>query len=103
MSATTSASTSSSRRSAWSRTPSAKASSRPRLNADGRNEYAVQRELRLAVIGTGAIATYLMNAIAHGKAGRARVVALADTEAMRARLAETAARYECHWSTRVLD
>jgi len=64
---------------------------------------AAPRELRLAIIGTGAIATYLTQAIAHGRAGHARVVAMADTEAMSARLQETAARYACAWSTCVLD
>jgi predicted dehydrogenase len=63
----------------------------------------MNRELRLAVIGTGAIASYLTEAIHLGRAGAARVVALADTEAMRERLEDAASRHGCACSTDVLD
>lgn len=59
--------------------------------------------IRLAVIGTGAIGSYLTQAIQVGRAGAARVVALADTSQMRARLEEAASRHGCAWSTEVLQ
>jgi aspartate dehydrogenase len=61
------------------------------------------RELRLAVIGTGAIASYLAEAIHAGRAGAARVVALADTEMMRDRLESAASRHGCACSTDIMD
>jgi aspartate dehydrogenase len=60
-------------------------------------------EIKVAVIGTGAIAGYLTEAIRCGKAGAARIVALADTVQMRARLEDAASRNHCAWSTDVLE
>src|SRR5262245_48481568 len=59
--------------------------------------------IRLAVIGTGAIATYLIDAIQRGQVGEARLVAIADTAEKRAHLETVAARHGCGWSTDVLD
>ncbi len=60
-------------------------------------------EIKVAVIGTGAIAGYLTEAIRRGKAGAARIVGVADTVEMRARLEEMATRNRCAWSTDVLE
>jgi aspartate dehydrogenase len=60
-------------------------------------------EVKLAIIGTGAIASYLAEAIRRGKAGAARIVAMADTIHMRPRLEEAASHYRCAWSTDVLQ
>jgi aspartate dehydrogenase len=63
----------------------------------------MSRDLRLAVIGTGAIATYLIDAIHLGRAGAARIVAVADIAAMSERLESVASRHGCAWSTDVLE
>jgi len=59
-------------------------------------------DVKLAIIGTGAIASYLAEAIRRGKAGAARIVAIADTVQMRPRLEATAAHHRCAWCTDVL-
>jgi aspartate dehydrogenase len=65
-------------------------------------EAVAMPEVKLAIIGTGAIASYLAAAIECGKAGAARIVALTDTTQMRSRLEETAAHYRCAWTTDIL-
>src|SRR5579872_2859675 len=56
-------------------------------------------DLRVAVIGVGAIGAYLANAIQAGKAGATRVVAVADVPAAAARLQEVAQRCGCACET----
>ena len=46
--------------------------------------------MRLALLGVGAIGGYILDRIARGAAGPARVVALADVPAEEARLRELA-------------
>jgi aspartate dehydrogenase len=58
--------------------------------------------IRTAVIGTGAIGRYLAHAIQEGRAGAVRLVALADTLQMQARLENAALHHGCAWSTDVL-
>ena len=60
-------------------------------------------EVKLAIIGTGAIASYLAEAIRRGKAGPARIVAFADTVQMHLRLEAAASQHHCAWSTDVLQ
>jgi aspartate dehydrogenase len=58
--------------------------------------------IRVAIVGTGAIGDYLAHAIQAGRAGSVRLVALADTGPMQARLESAASRHGCAWSTDVL-
>jgi aspartate dehydrogenase len=58
--------------------------------------------LRVAIVGTGAIGDYLAQAIQAGRAGAVRLVALADTAPMQARLEGAASHHGCAWSTDVL-
>jgi len=55
--------------------------------------------VRLAVVGTGAIGTYLLDGIAAGNAGPIDVVALADLPARSEELARLAARVGASWHT----
>src|SRR4029453_17935907 len=63
----------------------------------------MSHDTRLAVIGTGAIARYLIDAIERGQAGVGRVVAIVDTVERKTHLEDVASRHECAWSTDVLD
>ena len=56
-------------------------------------------ELRVAIIGVGAIGSYLAQAIHRGLAGNTRVAAVADVPAAQPRLEEVAAACGCAWET----
>jgi len=56
-------------------------------------------ELRVAVIGVGAIGSYLAQAIHGGKAGHTKLVGVADVPQAQARLEEVAGRCGCKWET----
>lgn len=59
-------------------------------------------EIRVAVVGVGAMGSYLVQAIQSGTAGAARVVAVADVPEAQARLEEMASRHDCAWSADVV-
>ncbi len=59
--------------------------------------------MRLALVGTGAIGEYLLNALAAGEAGPIEVVALADTPDRRDHLSGLAGRLACTWHTDPMD
>jgi aspartate dehydrogenase len=59
--------------------------------------------VRLALVGTGAIGGYLLDAIANGSAGTIDVVALADIPDREVQLAQLADRLGCTWHTHPLD
>lgn len=56
-------------------------------------------ELRVGIIGVGAIGSYLAQAIQRGLAGATKVVAVADVPAVQARLEEVAKACGCAWET----
>jgi aspartate dehydrogenase len=59
--------------------------------------------MRLAVVGTGAIGTHLLNAIAAGDAGPIDIVAIADIPERREHLAALATSLACTWHTDPMD
>ena len=59
--------------------------------------------MRLALVGTGAIGTYLLDAIAAGAAGPIDVVAIADVPDRAEHLGRLAARFGSAWHTDPLD
>jgi aspartate dehydrogenase len=59
--------------------------------------------VRLALVGTGAIGGYLLNAIAEGAAGPIEVVAVADVPDRADHLAQLAGRLACTWHTDPID
>ena len=63
-------------------------------------------EIRVAIIGVGAMGRFLAHAIDAGKAGSVRLVAVADVPEAQARLEDVAARFHCARTTepmRLLD
>ena len=59
--------------------------------------------MRVAVVGTGAIGSYLLDAIAAGAAGPMEVVAIADVADRGEHLSRLAASLGCTWHTDPLD
>ena len=53
--------------------------------------------MRIAVVGTGAIGSHLIEAIAAGQAGPAQIVAIADVPDRADHLADLAIRLRCSW------
>jgi aspartate dehydrogenase len=59
--------------------------------------------VRLALVGTGAIGGYLLDAITSGAAGSIDLVAVADIPERAEHLAQLASRHGCTWHTEPLD
>ena len=56
-------------------------------------------DVRLALVGTGAIGSYLLDAIASGAGGPLEIVAIADVRERADELARLAERVGCAWHT----
>jgi aspartate dehydrogenase len=54
-------------------------------------------DVRIAVVGTGAIGAHLLDAMAAGRAGPIEIVAIADVPGREDHLSDLAARYHCAW------